>query len=297
MTEKQVFEAVLIEVDKVGAPIFDLRTFNYTADVAYSAFVDEVYLAFENTQKSLDYISGLKRSRQWKNSSVFGNNPIIDATAGFYKNSYRVSLEPLIKGLPEGESNLSRYGVDDYRHCTGVFVEYVTREPIPDRCYPSGSVFEQGAKRLDSDTYASIIADPFQKPRYFRPYWLINTVNTSTPGSAGAYPHLNILIGPHEYVDSSNNTVKALDISVIKMDYLKNPRKFSLTHTQAYSDVTDTSLELEVSDIAALELIQKTSTLLLERFGSQRTVSQAQVNQPMPRPDLGVGGGQVANPS
>lgn len=234
-TLKDIYEAALIEIAKEGAPVFHLREFNHYVREAVNEVVDDLLMAFETGQKVLDYLKGIKRT---VNINTF--NP------GAYLNS--VSFD-----LPA-----------DYRHLTGLIVNYNVTSTIYDDCYEVGSVINKGSKRLDSDTYVSIINDPYQKDRYDRPYHI-------TIGN-----RIELLTGVHPGITTSSVT----------LDYIKVPERLTLTQDQAFNETTDTSQVLEFDEITNRKILDKTTLKLLEKFGDPRIQSNPVIQQVNPPADV-----------
>jgi len=124
-TLKELYEAVLLEVRKEGVPSFHLREFNHYVNNAINQVVDDALVAFETTQRSLDYLKRLKRVYKATMS---------DFTAGFYPESISFALP------------------NDYKQLTNLIITYKVNSTFFDDCYNTGDLIRYGSKRLDSDT-------------------------------------------------------------------------------------------------------------------------------------------------
>lgn len=250
MTTKELYEGVLTEVRKEQAPHIHLREFNHYANEAASEFVDDIYIAFETNQKSLDYLKAIKSTISVNEAGVADPaDPGLTITLnpGDYPDSLRFDLP------------------SNYRHLTSLVVNYLVEEPIFDLCYEVDDRFQYGSKKLDSDTYSSIIADPFNRPRYDRVYYSI--------------------LDKECYVFSGVHN--GLAVESVRMDYLKTPQRINITLQQAFQDTVDTSDELEFDDISARKILDKIVQKILERNMDPRTQSHSQINQsPQPQPDV-----------
>lgn len=250
MTTKELYEGVLTEVRKEQAPHIQLKEFNHYANEAASEFVDDIYIAFETNQKSLDYLKAIKRTINITTAGVadpVDGNLTIALNPGDYPDSLRFDLPT------------------NYRHLTNLVVNYLVEEPIFDTCYEVDDRFQYGSKKLDSDTYASIIADPWNRPRYFRVYHSILD------------QECYVFSGVHE----------GLVVESVQMDYLKTPERINITLQQAFQDTVDTSAELEFDDISARKILDKIVQKILERNMDPRTQSHTQINtSPQPQPDV-----------
>lgn len=136
MTARQIYEQLLIELDKVEAPTMLLNDFNYFINKAITQYVNKRYNMCEMNQQLTDDLRVLKR-----NLNV---NPIN-------------SNSELLFELPV-----------DYLHllnCICIF-------DITNKC--GGTVTHRyPAIRLTSDISAQIFNNYYNKPSYKRPFWQI----------------------------------------------------------------------------------------------------------------------------
>lgn len=161
MTVKELWKGFLIEAVKEESPHFHLREFNYYANRAVSNFVWDVYVAFENSQASLDYLKALKRTH--------------------FATDFNLTEKGNVKFLLP----------DDYRHLTNCIIKYEVTAPIIDECYQVGDIIEFNSKRLSSDTEAMTLRNQFLKPIYYRPYHQI--VDNECEIFTGVHPGLQVL--------------------------------------------------------------------------------------------------------
>lgn len=251
MTVKELYEAVLTEVKKEQAPHLQLYEFNHYVNEAASEFIDDVYIAFEANQKSLDYLKAIKRTLNIPNDGTGIPDPV--------DNTLNIVLQP--GEYPDSDKfDLPR----NYRHLTNLVLVYRVTDEILQTCYEIDDIFQYGAKRLDSDRYAAIIADPWQRPKFYNPYYSI--------------------LDQECYVFSGIH--QGLEIESVRMDYLKTPKRINITLQQAFQDTVDTTEELEFDDIASRKILDKTVMKILERNSDPRTSSHAQINQLQPQADV-----------
>jgi hypothetical protein len=263
MTVKEIYEGVLIEVRKENFPHIHLRDFNHYLNDSVSEIIDDIYIAFEKNQKSLDYLKAIKRSIVVNNTIGTGLTATPDPngvdTITIADGSYQGSVKFI---LPS-----------DYRHLTNLIVKYKVNSLIPDDCYEVGNRFQMGSKRLDDDTFASIVADPFQRPRYFEPK--------------------HAILGSECFVLTGQTngrlSTAPLQIESILLSYLKTPQRYALTLSQANQDISDTSQKMEFDDITNRLVLDRIIQKLLERNMDQRTQSFTQINQPQTRQDVLAG--------
>lgn len=262
MTVKEIYEGVLIEVRKENFPHIHLRDFNHYLNEAVSEIIDDIYIAFEKNQKSLDYLKAIKQS------------VIIDATGAVVDPGDPNKSLTLVQAS-EFPGSVKFNLPSNYRHLTGLVVKYKVNSAIPDDCYETGNQFQYGTKRLDDDTFSSIIADPFQRPRYFEPKHAIR-------GS-----QCYVLVG----VNNPLQTTTPLQILDVSLSYLKTPQRYTLTISQANSDIADGSATMEFDDITNRLILDRIVQKILERNMDQRTQSHTQINRIQTRQDV-LGGGQ-----
>lgn len=261
MTVRDIYEGVLIEVRKENFPHIQLRDFNHYLNEAVSEIIDDVYIAFEMNQKSLDYLKAIKKTIKIDTTE----KTIPDCEDGIQL----VSGEGLYKGsvkfcLP-----------CDYRHLTGVVVKYDIVGSIPDDCYENGDIIEHGSKRIDDDTFASIVNDPFQRPRYFEPKHAI--IGNELFVSVGQQLPLTTSLGTK--------------VNSVLFSYLKTPKRYTLTYNQSFQDSVDTSQKLEFDEITNKLILDRVTQKVLERNMDQRTQSHTQINKIQTRQDVLTGGG------
>lgn len=250
MTVKELFEGVLTEVRKEQVPHIQLYEFNHYANEAASDFVDDVFMAFETNQKSLDMLKAIKKTIVINTGGVADPvDPAITLTlelAGDFPDSHKFTLP------------------SNYRHLTGLIVNYNVVAPVKVNCYLPGDKISMGSRRLDSERRPMIVQDPFQRPRFFRPYHAI--IDDECIVSTGVHP--------------------GMDITSVVLDYIKTPNLIAITQDQAFSDTTDTSDTIEFDDIAARRIMDKIVTKILERNQDPRTGGHAQINQPQLMTDV-----------
>ena len=270
MTVKQLYEGVLIEVRKENFPHLHLRSFNHYLNEAVSEIIDDVYLAFEKTQKSLDYLKAIKRTLVINNSAVDGleNTPDPASTEDTQLPELNITT-----GVGTFDNTVKFKLPSDYRHITNLIVKYKVNSKINDDCYEAGNEFQYGSKKVDDDTFASIIADPFQRPRYFgAKHAIINDEVFVFTGQK------NILM----------NSVP-LQLKTVTFSYLKIPKRYILTLSQAESDIVDASDDMEFDDITNRLILDRLILKILERNMDQRSASNNQISKIQTRQDVLAG--------
>lgn len=149
MTARQLYENVLIELNKVKAPSLSLSDFIYIANKSIYSYINEIYNSFDINQQRLDDLSSLRCLTQLVEFT--GNKKIpIDP---FDVQSWR---------LPK-----------DYLHMLNVYASY----EINDRCIDSKKIIGFPVSRLPSKAEFNILNNAYFKPSNKRMYYTIGTVS------------------------------------------------------------------------------------------------------------------------
>lgn len=271
MTVRQVYEAALIEMNKLQAPSLLLEDYNYFINKAILNYVNLRYNVYDTYQQSADDLRVLK-----------GTHTITDMTpiAGAGK---------LHGATYEGE--LPR----DYFHILNCVVEFNVTKPF--KCYTPGNPFYQGAIRLTADMYNQIINNHYMKPSYRRPYFYIHNQYEPYVDTNPTAAHDNI---PEVQTDTRHGNSSNVKIQIrygkdnklfvlqkIMIDYLKVPKHVRLTEEQV--DMTeDVSSIMEFPDYVCQEIIKELVKLLMENGSDPRLQTNIPINQVIaPPPQMG----------
>ena len=73
----------------------------------------------------------------------------------------------------------------DYLHLLNCICIYNVKRTF--KCYNAGDTWRAAAKRLTSDMYSQVLDNFWNKPTYFRPYYFIHNVNTSSTAPYNPY--------------------------------------------------------------------------------------------------------------
>lgn len=169
MTIKQLFEALLIECNKVNAPSFDLESFNYFVNKAIQSYVNKNYNFNEVDQQRVDNLRVLKTTAFLTPSKEPGEISS-DLQQGVKPNADVTSMKSIYGATYE--FNLPA----DYLHLLNCVCYFKVNRA--NRCYVKDQILEIGATRLTSDIYPIIIRDLYWRPSYKHPYYYINNLNT-----------------------------------------------------------------------------------------------------------------------
>jgi hypothetical protein len=153
MTARQLYESLLIELNKVQAPSVLLEDFNYFGNKAISQYINKMYNLYDINQQKSDDLRVLKAT----------------AILTPYLNN-GLTYTDLLKSIYEV------YLPDDYLHILGCVVEFSANRAFT--CYKVGDLIQSNARRLTADMFPAIINNYYMRPTYKNPYFYINNVAT-----------------------------------------------------------------------------------------------------------------------
>lgn len=171
MTARQVYEAVLIELNKVNAPSLLLEDFNYLFNRAINQYINKKYNIYDVNQQSTDDM------RVLKSTAILTPKRAID----YYKDSDDVIMLGGLYGATY-EVDLP----DDYLHILNCICVYKVNKTF--KCYDKDTYVQFGAERLTADIWGQIINNFYMRPSYKRPYYYIHNVNTAEEGEMPTNP-------------------------------------------------------------------------------------------------------------
>lgn len=177
MTSRQIYEAVLIELNKNNAPSLRLHEFNYLFNKAINEFVDETYAQYDTTQAITDSLR------------------VLQSETTLTPEKIKVSFDILpnvvtnIEGIPTIKENQNddkqtfdlsgaNYQVflpEDYLHllnCTCIY--QVLKQ---NKCYNAGDFVQIPATKLTSDSWSTIMTDVYNRPSPMKPYYYLHNRN------------------------------------------------------------------------------------------------------------------------
>lgn len=295
MTLKQMYEYMLVEMNKVEAPSLLLPDFNYLANKAVLQYVNKAYNIYDANQQTTDNLRVLKATALLDVTKAEYNDDNSDTIKGLYGATYETNL-------PE-----------DYLHmlnCVCIFKVNSQKD-----CWDPGDLWNCGAQRLTSDMWPLVINNFYMRPSYRRPYYFIHNINKQVelptneyvPGNSlgeGTDGHLSRTItigGNSESVVERNATNRFGNASAIRLeirygkddsvfqlikvhiDYLKAPQHLRLTQTQLDQTV-DTSQVLEFPDYVCQEILNELVKLVMENSSDPRLQTNIPVNQTIAPP-------------
>ena len=199
MTARQLWEATLIELNKVQAPSLLLEDYNYFINKAVYQYVNKKYNIYDVNQQTTDDIRVLKATTKILVDSENKNkNP-----DSLYGSAYEFDLPK------------------DYLHILNCICEYKVNKPF--KCYDSGAIAHFKANRLTADLYGEILNNYYMRPSYKRPYYYINNINTNK----SEIPNTNVGELTDQFPTNPVTNGRGTDISGIsivedKQDSFKN---------------------------------------------------------------------------
>lgn len=314
MTARQVYEGVLIELNKVEAPSLLLEDFNYLFNKAVYQYINTRYNIYDINQQTTDDVRVLKATAilpvklaadVYTGDGVTGNG--VTASNALYGATYEVILP------------------SDYLHILNCVCNYKVKKQF--KCYNPDSFVQFSARRLTSDLWSQIINNFYMRPMYKRPYFYIHNVNTNVANPTNPYQAsansgtditsattsdgtTTVTGGLPKTIKIGNNAVDAVersgqirfgntsqvrmeirygkDTSLFELvnvyiDYLKTPQNIRLTQEQL--DLTeDTSQMMEFPDYVCQEIINVLVKLVMENSSDPRLQTYIPVNTTIANP-------------
>lgn len=314
MTARQVYEGVLIELNKVEAPSLLLEDFNYLFNKAVYQYINTRYNIYDINQQTTDDVRVLKATAilpvklatdAYTDDDVTGNG--VTASNALYGATYEVILP------------------SDYLHILNCVCNYKVKKQF--KCYNPDSFVQFSARRLTSDLWSQIINNFYMRPMYKRPYFYIHNVNTNVANPTNPYQAsansgtditsattsdgtTTVTGGLPRTIKIGNNAVDAVersgqirfgntsqvrmeirygkDTSLFELvnvyiDYLKIPQNIRLTQEQL--DLTeDTSQMMEFPDYVCQEIINVLVKLVMENSSDPRLQTHIPVNTTIANP-------------
>ena len=157
MTARQIYEAMLVELNKVEAPSLLLEDYNYFLNKAISQYINLNYGVYDVDQQRSDNLRVLKDTAfltpRKVDAMTYGNYGL----GSNYNNIWEVTLP------------------QDYYHILNCMVTFKVKQSYS--CYNQGTVQEFAARRLTADMWPLIVNNAYMCPSYKRPYFYIHNVN------------------------------------------------------------------------------------------------------------------------
>ena len=158
MSARELYEAVLIELNKENAPNILLEDFNYFANKAVYQYINKRYNIYDINQQTTDDIRVLKSTAMLDPKHTPYN---IDGGISFMGATYTVELP------------------SDYFHILNCICFYSVKKPF--KCYNAGDTWRAAATRLTADAWSQVMDNYWNRPTYKRPYYYIHNQNQLAP--------------------------------------------------------------------------------------------------------------------
>lgn len=320
MTARDIYDAMLIETNKKGAPIVLLEDFNYMVNKAVYQLTNKKYNRYDVDQQSTDDLRVLKTTAVLtpKEFSKYGD------------------IGSLYGKVSEFELPV------DYLHLLNCICDYKVQKNY--KCHSEGTYLQAPARRLTSDLWPQIINNFYMKPTYKNPYYFIHNVNKIDKHEEGLYTSsVNIPTNPaytitdestqdnpkYEYIGGTDmsyegyinlpktipfngttlstinskktaghrygnvapvrleirwgNDNSVFELERIYVDYIKTPQHIELTQEQL-DLVEDTSQIMEFPDYVCHEIINELVKLIMENASDPRLQTNIPINQTIASP-------------
>lgn len=315
-TARQLYESVLVELNKTEAPSMLLEDFNYFANKAIYQYINKRYNVYDANQQTSDDVRVLKSSASLEakpsDDKLYLPSSITESLKGFENRNHKATYEVV---LP-----------NDYLHilnCICYFKVHKTH-----KCHNKGDVAEFPAIRTTADMYPLVVQNLYMRPSYRRPYYYIHNVNINENNPTNPYnegtskgtdissatsdeDHVTKVIGglPNT-INVGENKVDAVEregqirfgnksqvrmeirygkdnsvfeLAYVVVDYLKTPQHIRLTQEQI--DLTeDTSQTLEFPDNVCQEIANELTHIILENSSDPRMQSHPVFSQSIAPP-------------
>lgn len=256
MTVRDLYDAALIETNKLEAPSMLLEDYNYLINKAIQQKVNKSYNMYEINQQATDDLLALKVSDKLE---VKSNDDLIPNEV---KNYYCE--------VPE-----------KYWHILNCVIQFDDNNPS--KCGNSLSNTTL-ARKMTSDLYPSVINNAYFKPSPTNPYYrIIGQDNTSVNHTLDAILNPCIKYERKLVLDLRCGDTSRYEPKYAYIDYLKAPEIVKLTIDQL-EDKDDNTPVMEFPDYICYEIINEFVKLLLENASDPRLQTNIPINQTIGSP-------------
>lgn len=253
MTVRDLYDAALIEINKLEAPSMLLEDYNYFINKAIQQYINKAYNRYEINQQATDDLGALKVST----TLTVENDDVVSFPGE--EVSYFVTLP------------------NNYWHMLSCIVSF-EKLANSDKCgSKTDSTISTVARKMTSDIAPTIINNAYFKPSYKNPYYSIDTSSVEND-------ILDMMINPCENPNLEKKIKMNLMIGKVKyepitvfINYLKTPEKVYLEEEDLYGE--DRTKEMEFPYYACYEIINEFVKLLLENTADPRLSTNVPINQ------------------
>lgn len=245
MKIRELYDAALIEINKVEAPSMLLEDFIYFINKAIQQYINKAYNKYEMTQQATDDLRALKTTAVL---DVLTSDPVFPKETNLHYCKMPENYMHLLNCIV----GFDKIGNDDLFKCPGKNMEDADHTAL--------------ARKLTSDIYPSIINNAYFKPSYQRPYYNITTYGLNDPQPKDL--RLEIKCGD----------TKKYKPSKVFIDYIRTPKQIKLTYEDLESEEDNTDI-MEFSDYVCYEIINEFVKLALENASDTRLQTNYAINQ------------------
>lgn len=189
MSAKELYEDVLIEINKDNSSNILLEDFNYFANKAINNYTNKKYNIYDVNQQSTDDLRVLKATAMLKPVKVTDYSGLSLANGANYE-----IIMP-----------------SDYLHLLNCICIYKVKKTY--KCYNAGDTWRSPAKRLTADMYSQVLDNFWNKPTYKNPYYYVHNVNISRDSSTTVEGTTTVTKASNPTNPYNNVTKKGTDIS------------------------------------------------------------------------------------
>lgn len=261
MTVRELYNNVLVELNKVQAPSLLLEDFVYLVNKAVQKYINKRYNFFEMNQQLTDDLRVLLKS-----SDALQESEEIQA------DGTKKKIISNIDGAPQYDLP------EDYMHILNCICTF--EKSSNSKCNNTKEKQYEAipASKLDTASWPHTIENYYMKPSRKRPYYYI--INIQDPSA-----NTNYTVDQVEGVRYGNSQVPVVQIksgkdkpSAVYVDYLRAPKYIDLT-IEDLDDIDDNTPQLEFPDYVTYEIINELVTLILENNKDPRVQTQVGVAQ------------------
>lgn len=252
MTARDLYDAALIEINKLEAPSMLLEDYNYFINKAIQQYINKAYNRYEINQQATDDLSALK----------------VSMTLPVENDD--------VPSFPGEEVNYFAKLPNNYWHMLSCIVSF-EKLANSDKCgNKTDSTISTVARKMTSDIAPTIINNAYFKPSYKNPYYYILQYFNDDA--------LDSIVNPCSDFNTERNVKLCLMVGKVKhepttvfINYLKVPEKVYLEEEDLYGE--DRTKEMEFSDYVCYEIINEFVKLLLENTADPRLSTNVPINQ------------------
>ena len=293
MTARNLYEYGLIELNKLEAPSLLTEDYVYFLNKAVQQCINLTYNRYDTNQQSTDDLRVLKTTALLQNPKKLENADDLASiqekiNSGILSSTYYVDLPK------------------DYMHMLNCIVGFTRTENPNKKTHcdnEAGTKVYFTAKRLTADMYGGVINNYYQKPSYKRPYYYLNTINTSNEIVTNKEQDdsiLNYIADIESLRDSeakkgeriANPSNVRLELrfgddtlytpSEVYIEYIKAPMYIRLSQAEIDDPGADVSQILEFPDYVCYEILNIFVRLIMENASDPRLQTNIPLNQTIP---------------